>query len=140
MQEVRTIKIAIAKPLDHRNVKICAGAEYVSYSQLSDLPACSFDFGDNGYAASSNYGGEVLHMTTPSDEHGIIFARGDFECSLYLALARGQKERGGKSSFGLKVASSDEFATDPVSLGRPGRFSHRLLTPGRMVRDTARAA
>ncbi|KAK1833618.1 hypothetical protein QBC39DRAFT_302450 [Podospora conica] len=89
------------------------GPEYVSYSQLSDLPACSFDFGDNGYAASSNYGGEVLQMTTPSDEHGIIFARGDFEYSLYLALARGQKERGGKSSFGLKVASSDEFATNP---------------------------
>ena len=96
------------------SLKPCSGPEYVSYSQLSDLPACSFDFGDNGYAASSNYGGEVLQMTRPSDEHGIIFARGDFEYSLYLALARGQKERGGKSSFGLKVSSSDDFANHPV--------------------------
>jgi hypothetical protein len=124
MHEVSTVKIAEAKPFDQLDAKSCAGPEYVSYSQLSDLPACSFDFGDNGYAASSNYGGEILQMTTPSDEHGIIFARGDFEYSLYLALARGQKERGGKSSFGLKVASSDEFATDPVSLGPPGRFSN----------------
>lgn len=53
-------------------------------------------------------------MTAPSDEHGIVFARGDFEYSLYLSLARGQQERGGKSSFGLKVVSSDEFANSPV--------------------------
>lgn len=118
MQEVSRVDIAARKPLDQLDAKIRAGAEYVSYSQLSDLPACSFDFGDNGYAASANYGGELLQMTAPSDEYGIIFARGDFEYSLYLSLARGQQERGGKSSFGLKVSCSDEFAKNPVSLGR----------------------
>lgn len=128
MQEVRSVNIVAAKPLGRLDAKTCPGPEYVSYSQLSDLPACSFDFGDNGYAASSNYGGEVLQMTTPSDEHGIIFARGDFEYSLYLALARGQKERGGKSSFGLKVASSDEFASNPVSLERPVLAAQPMIT------------
>lgn len=91
------------------------GPEYVSYSQLSDLPACSFDFGNDGFAASSNYGGELLQMTAPSKDHGLVFARGDFEYSLYLALARGQKKSGGKSAFGLKLEISDEFASDRVS-------------------------
>ena len=54
-------------------------------------------------------------MTAKSEKHGIIFARGDFEYSLYLALARGQKERGGKSAFGLKVAV-DGLTTSPRGL------------------------
>ncbi|RYP42700.1 hypothetical protein DL767_000069 [Monosporascus sp. MG133] len=82
------------------------GSAYVSYSELSDHPACSFDFGHKGYAASCNYGGELLQMTAPSKKHGIVFARGDFQYSLYLSLARGQRERGGKSTFGLKLESS----------------------------------
>jgi len=95
------------------------GREYVSYSQLSDLSACAFDFGNNGYAASSNQGGELLQMTARSDKHGIIFARGDFEYSLYLALARGQKEQGGKSAFGLKVATSDGLSGSKLPRCRP---------------------
>lgn len=51
-------------------------------------------------------------MTAKSETHGVIFARGDFEYSLYLALARGQKESGGKSTFGLKIDTSKELATD----------------------------
>ncbi|RYP48275.1 hypothetical protein DL768_005828 [Monosporascus sp. mg162] len=57
---------------------------YVSYSEFSDHPACSFDFGHEGYAASCNYGGELLQMTAPSKNHGIVFARGDFQYSPYL--------------------------------------------------------
>ncbi|KAK4102630.1 hypothetical protein N658DRAFT_495342, partial [Parathielavia hyrcaniae] len=83
------------------------GAEYISYMEFTDLPACSFDFGAQGYAASSNNGGDLLQMTARSDRHGIVFARGDFEYSLYLSLARGQRDRGGKSAFGLQVAEPD---------------------------------
>ncbi|KAK4210373.1 hypothetical protein QBC37DRAFT_322240 [Rhypophila decipiens] len=108
------------------------GPEYVSYSQLSDLPACSFDFGNDGFAASCNYGGELLQMTAPSDDHGLVYARGDFEYSLYLALARGQKEKGGKSAFGLKVAPSDELAKHgegprfrPCCMVERGCFNYR---------------
>jgi hypothetical protein len=52
-------------------------------------------------------------MTAPSKDHGLIFARGDFEYSPYLSLARGQKERGGSSSFGLKVNFSDQLTAMP---------------------------
>ncbi|RYP76969.1 hypothetical protein DL770_007143 [Monosporascus sp. CRB-9-2] len=86
----------------------CRGPAYVSYSEFSDHPACSFDFGHQGYAASCNSGGELLQMTAPSKKHGIVFARGDFQYSLYLSLARGQRERGGKSTFGLKLESSKD--------------------------------
>lgn len=34
-----------------------------------------------------------------------MFARGDFEYSLYASLARGQRSPGGKSAFGLKLSS-----------------------------------
>ena len=50
-------------------------------------------------------------MTAPSEKHGILFARGDFEYSLYLSLARGQREKGGKSVFGLQVAAPEKSAS-----------------------------
>jgi hypothetical protein len=84
------------------------GNAFVSYFRYNEHPACSFDFGQNGFAASCNYGGELLQVTAPSDDYGILFARGDFEYSLYLSLARGQRTKGGKSSFGLKMASTPE--------------------------------
>jgi len=55
-------------------------------------------------------------MTAPSEDHGMVFARGDFEYSLYLALARGQKQKGGKSAFGLKIGVPDFLARTPVSV------------------------
>ena len=91
------------------------GREYISYSHLSDFPACSFDFGHDGYAASSNQGGELLQMTVPSKDHGLVFVRGDFEYSLYLSLARAHKTSGGSSAFGLKLETSDEYVRDRVS-------------------------
>ncbi|RYO85106.1 hypothetical protein DL766_006716 [Monosporascus sp. MC13-8B] len=94
------------------------GTAYVSYSEFSNHPACSFDFGHEGYAASCNYGGELLQMTAPSDKHGILFARGDFEYSLYLSVARGQMEYGRKSAFGLKLPSS----SSPAENNRDPRF------------------
>ncbi|KAK4121814.1 hypothetical protein N657DRAFT_98288 [Parathielavia appendiculata] len=95
------------------------GAEYVSYSEFTDLPACSFDFGDQGYAASSNNGGNLLQMTARSDKHGIVFARGDFEYSLYLSLARGQRISGGKSAFGLQVAEPERSASSCEEVSNP---------------------
>jgi hypothetical protein len=100
------------------------GAAYISYSEFTDLPACSFDFGDRGYAASSNNGGDLLQMTARSDKHGILFARGDFECSLYLSLARGQRDRGGKSAFGLQVAEPERSAD--MNPGDEPKFNYAL--------------
>ncbi|RYO92591.1 hypothetical protein DL764_008113 [Monosporascus ibericus] len=83
------------------------GPAYVSYSEFSNRSACAFEFGEDGYAGSCNYGGELLQMTAPSNKAGILFARGDFEYSLYSSLARGQRTFGGKSTFGLKLDDSD---------------------------------
>ncbi|RYP68934.1 hypothetical protein DL770_008350 [Monosporascus sp. CRB-9-2] len=77
---------------------------YISYSQFSKLPASSFDFGDGGWAGSCNHGGELLHLTAPSESRGMVFARGILETSLYASLARAQRVFGGSSTFGLEVS------------------------------------
>ncbi|KAH7303391.1 hypothetical protein B0I35DRAFT_179553 [Stachybotrys elegans] len=92
-------------------------SSYVSYSHLSEHTTSSFDFGYDGYAAACNFGGELLQMTAPSKKYGIIFARGDLEYSLYLALGRGQRERGGKATFGLKLPSTEDIL--PQKTDRP---------------------
>ncbi|XXG96150.1 hypothetical protein Hte_002429 [Hypoxylon texense] len=88
------------------------GPTYVSYSELSDRLACSFEFGDNGRAASCNYGGELLNMSAIDEEQGIIFAHGNFESTYYASLARAQRHDGGKATFGLGIAASQ----DPLSM------------------------
>ncbi|KAF2471305.1 uncharacterized protein BDR25DRAFT_368108 [Lindgomyces ingoldianus] len=79
------------------------GTAYISYAHFSHLPASSFDFGNNGYAGCCNYGGELLHFSSPSDRHGLVFARGKFSTSLYSVLARSQRKVGGPSTFGLEL-------------------------------------
>lgn len=76
---------------------------YVCYGDLADNTATAFEFGGgNGYTGCVNCGGELLQITAPSKRHGIIFARGRFEYSLYSSLARGQRWPGGKSTFGVQ--------------------------------------
>ncbi|KAK3306495.1 uncharacterized protein B0T15DRAFT_142806 [Chaetomium strumarium] len=75
---------------------------YTSYTQVSDRPGCSFDFGSNGYTASCNMGGELLQFTIPSNKKGLIWARAQVDGSLGSMVASAQKYRGHKSTFGLK--------------------------------------
>ncbi|KAI1380120.1 hypothetical protein F4677DRAFT_251475 [Hypoxylon crocopeplum] len=96
------------------------GPTYISYSEISDRLACSFEFGENGCAASCNYGGELLHMSAKDDEKGIIFAHGDFESTYYSSLARAQRQHGGQATFGLGIAANQEpyhTADDPMDRG-----------------------
>ncbi|KAI0382257.1 hypothetical protein F5Y04DRAFT_51599 [Hypomontagnella monticulosa] len=96
------------------------GPTYISYSEFADRSACSFEFGDNGYAASCNYGGELLHMSAKDDEKGVIFAYGDFERTYYSSLARAQRQNGGQATFGLGIAPNQEpfhDAEDPKDRG-----------------------
>ncbi|KAI2618569.1 hypothetical protein GGS26DRAFT_584916 [Hypomontagnella submonticulosa] len=96
------------------------GPTYISYSEFAERSACSFEFGDNGYAASCNYGGELLHMSAKDDEKGVIFAYGDFERTYYSSLARAQRQSGGQATFGLGIAANqDSFhdADDPKERG-----------------------
>ncbi|KAI1750062.1 hypothetical protein F4782DRAFT_548893 [Xylaria castorea] len=80
------------------------GASYISYNQFSHLPATSFEFGADGFAGACNSGGELLHFSAPSKEHGLIFARGAFTSSLYACISRAQTEYGGSATFGLRIA------------------------------------
>ncbi|KAI2472957.1 hypothetical protein F4781DRAFT_443974 [Annulohypoxylon bovei var. microspora] len=84
------------------------GPTYISFSAFSDRSACSFDFGDNGCAASCNYGGELLQMSAKDDEKGVIFAHGDFERTYYSSLARAQRKHGGQATFGLGIARNQK--------------------------------
>src|SRR5277367_1110931 len=82
------------------------GPTFTSYFQFSHLPSCSFDWGENGYAGSSNHGGELLYLSAPSKTKGLIIARGHFATSLYASLSRAQIEFGGPSTFGLDRKST----------------------------------
>ncbi|KAG4432069.1 hypothetical protein IFR05_012449 [Cadophora sp. M221] len=84
------------------------GSAYVSYTEFSQKAACAFDFGEDGYAASCNDGGKILHMSAKSEQSGIIFAQGNFDSTLYSSLARAQRTHGGQSTFGLEIPVSPE--------------------------------
>jgi hypothetical protein len=85
-----------------------AGATYNSFARFAHLPACSFDWGSDGYAGCSNYGGELLYLSAPSPDRGLIMARGDFSTSLYALLSRTQVAFGGPTTFGLEIAKVDQ--------------------------------
>ncbi|RWA10509.1 hypothetical protein EKO27_g4575 [Xylaria grammica] len=69
-----------------------------------DNRATSFEFGADGFAGACNSGGELLHLSAPSKEHGLIFARGAFSSSLYACISRAQTQYGGSATFGLRLA------------------------------------
>ncbi|KAI1113543.1 hypothetical protein F5Y14DRAFT_417551 [Nemania sp. NC0429] len=83
------------------------GASYISYNQFNNLPANAFEFGADGFAGACNFGGELLHLSAPSREHGIVFARGAFSSSVYARMSRAQMEFGGSATFGLQLAGEE---------------------------------
>lgn len=83
----------------------CSGVTYTSYTPFAHLPATSFDFGTDGFAGSCNRGGELLQITAPSPLCGFVCAQGDYPNTPDSILARSQRVRGGKSTFGLKLAA-----------------------------------
>ncbi|KAI4860066.1 hypothetical protein F4820DRAFT_462006 [Hypoxylon rubiginosum] len=107
------------------------GPTYISYSELSDRLACSFEFGENGCAASCNYGGELLNMSATDKEQGIIFAHGNFESTYYASLARAQRHDGGKATFGLGIAVNQDplhTAASPNENSRDSRLELGQMT------------
>jgi hypothetical protein len=100
-----------------------------SYTPFYDLPATTFDFGQDGYTGSSNIGGELLQLTAPYDGCGFVAVKGDFEASLDSIIARAQRPRGGKATFGIKVPDPPTDRPNLyLSLGKieaKGTFNHR---------------
>ncbi|KAH6844634.1 hypothetical protein B0I37DRAFT_433101 [Chaetomium sp. MPI-CAGE-AT-0009] len=107
------------------------GSTYSSYTQFADRPACSFDFGSNGYTASCNLGGELCQLTIPSEEHGVITARGADEHSLGALIASMQRYTSNAFTFGLRLVSISSTRTSKnitVKQGpvvERGAFNHR---------------
>ncbi|KAH7378144.1 hypothetical protein BKA64DRAFT_250626 [Cadophora sp. MPI-SDFR-AT-0126] len=73
-------------------------------------------------------------MSAKSKQHGIIFAQGNFESTLYSSLARAQRSYVGLSTFGLEVPVSPEQYNlvkktgSAIRLGEMidrGSFNHR---------------
>src|SRR4051812_1824957 len=58
-----------------------SGSTFISYSAYSHLPRSSFEFGSQGHVPCFSYGGQLLYLSGPSEEHGLIFVRGDFPSS-----------------------------------------------------------
>lgn len=65
-------------------------------------PSKSLDFGRDGVTGSVSTWHELLQMTTPDDECGVVFARGDFPDTPDSILARAQR-RNQRGGFGLEV-------------------------------------
>ncbi|KAK0627931.1 hypothetical protein B0T14DRAFT_513555 [Immersiella caudata] len=65
-------------------------------------PTKSLDFGRDGVTGSVSAWHELLQMTAPDDECGVIFVRGDFPDSPDSILARAQR-RNQHGAFGLEV-------------------------------------
>ncbi|KAI0891808.1 hypothetical protein F4806DRAFT_489206 [Annulohypoxylon nitens] len=107
------------------------GPTYISFSAFSDRPACSFDFGDNGCAASCNFGGELLQMRARDDEKGLVFAHGDFERTYYSSLARAQRKHGRQATFGLGIARNQKPFQNDKNKSKSERGSNLKL--GEMI-------
>jgi len=70
-------------------------------------PYKSLDFGNGDYIGSVTTWHELLQLTAPDDECGVVFARGDFpdsaESILARAQPRNQREPGGEASGSVKT-------------------------------------
>ncbi|KAK0715081.1 hypothetical protein B0H67DRAFT_553679 [Lasiosphaeris hirsuta] len=74
-----------------------------AFSHFLDQSMTPFDFGDAGYTACANIGGEILEVTAPSDLCGYISVKGGYEDSIDSLLARSQRPFGGRATFSLKI-------------------------------------
>lgn len=106
---------------------------------MSSNFASSFDFGHEGYAASCNYGGELIHLSAKSASQGLIFARGNRCTSLSSSLAQAQGEFGGPATFGLEVSRNRDPGTpsgvagDKFEKMHQGFASQSSFRPGQMI-------
>ncbi|KAI1652473.1 hypothetical protein F4813DRAFT_377824 [Daldinia decipiens] len=104
---------------------------YINYIDFSNDSACSFDFGDNGYAASCDYGGGLLHMSARDKTKGVIFAHGGFKHTYHSSLSRAQRQQVVNATFGLRIPDNQELfqqrdgSKDPPSMFELGDMIER---------------
>lgn len=81
-------------------------------------PYKSLDFGNDGCTGSVTTWHELLQLTAPDDECGVVFVRGDFPDSAESILARAQR-RNQKGTWGLGIRISED--TDYVLESTPAQ-------------------
>ena len=69
-------------------------------------PAKSLDFGSDGRTGSVTAWHELLQITAPHEDCGVVFVRGDYPDSAESVLARAQR-RNEKGTFGLSIRTKD---------------------------------
>jgi hypothetical protein len=89
-------------------------------------PYKSLDFGNDGCTASVSTWHELLQLTAPDDECGVVFVRGDFPDSAESILARAQR-RNQKGTWGLGIRISED--SDYVLESTPAQGMINLRWP-----------
>jgi hypothetical protein len=89
-------------------------------------PYKSLDFGNDGCTGSVTTWHELLQLTAPDDECGVVFVRGDFPDSAESILARAQR-RNQKGTWGLGIRISEN--TDYVLESTPAQGMINLRWP-----------
>jgi hypothetical protein len=89
-------------------------------------PSKSLDFGSDGCTGSVTTWHELLQVTAPDDECGVVFVRGDFPDSAESILARAQR-RNQKGTWGLGIRICEE--TDYVLESTPAQGMINLRWP-----------
>jgi hypothetical protein len=89
-------------------------------------PHKSLDFGRDSHTGSVTTWHELLQLTAPDDECGVVFVRGDFPDSAESILARAQR-RNQKGTWGLGIRVSQD--TDYVLESTPGQGMINLRWP-----------
>jgi len=85
---------------------------YMPLELSNSRPSKSLDFGKDGYTASLSTWHELLQMTAPDPECGLVFVRGDFPDRSDSILARAQR-RNGKGTFGMTIKVPSGTERDP---------------------------
>jgi hypothetical protein len=105
-----------------------------AFSAWADQPITPFDFGDSGFTACCNIGGEILEITAPSNLCGYVSVKGAVEDSADSLLSRVQRPVEEKATFSLKVTTRKQSGDDPqkkdgrITLGpahESGCLNHR---------------
>jgi hypothetical protein len=89
-------------------------------------PSKTADFGVDGCTASLGSWHELLQLTVPDNECGVVFVRGDFPDSVESILARAQR-RSEKETWGLGIRITED--TDYVTEKTPAQGMINLRWP-----------
>ncbi|KAK0642097.1 hypothetical protein B0T16DRAFT_224948 [Cercophora newfieldiana] len=82
---------------------------YVPLALSDSRPSKTLDFGENGFTGSLSTQHELLQITAPDSECGLVFVRGDYSDSLDSLLSRAQSPCQG-GTFGMTVRPNSKGA------------------------------